>query len=71
MPPARPKIRILLVEDSPTDARLVQSMAERAPNITLEITWVSTLQKALERLRIPNIDLILLDLMLPDSPAQE
>ncbi len=71
MPPSPTKIRVLLVEDSPTDARLVQSMAERAPNITLEITWVSTLQKALERLRIPNIDLILLDLMLPDSPAQE
>lgn len=46
-------------------------MAERAPNVQLDITWVSTLQQALERLRVPSIDLILLDLMLPDSPAQE
>jgi signal transduction histidine kinase len=67
---AKPRIRVLLVEDSPTDARLVQSMAERAQNVTLEITWVSTLKQALERLQLANIDLILLDLMLPDSPAQ-
>lgn len=66
-----PRIRVLLVEDNPTDARLVQAMAERAPNVELEVTWVSTFRQALERLQDGNIDLVLLDLMLPDSPAHE
>jgi signal transduction histidine kinase len=71
MSPTRPLFRALLVEDSPTDARLVQSIAARAPTVQFEMAWVQTLQDALTRLALGDIDLVFLDLTLPDSGPEE
>lgn len=54
--------RILLVEDEPEIARLVQFKLEREG---LGVTWVDDGQKALERAQHEPFDLILLDGMMP------
>jgi two-component system, NarL family, sensor kinase len=65
MPPK--PARILLVEDNPGDARLVREMLAEAKGESFAIDWVSSLAEALERLAQGGIDLVLLDLGLPDS----
>ncbi len=60
-------LRILLVEDNPRDADLLQEMLATV-DASLEIRHVERLQQALQRLRqAAPIDVILLDLLLPDS----
>ncbi len=60
-------LRILLVEDNPRDADLLQEMLATV-DASLEIRHVERLQQALQRLRQATpIDVILLDLLLPDS----
>lgn len=61
MNPKKPKV--LLVEDSPVQARLVTEFASSA----LDIEWVDRLSAALARLAGGGIDAVLLDLSLPDS----
>ena len=63
-------IKILLVEDNPGDARLVQDMLADAKNIEFSVDWKQTLGSALERLGTNDLDAILLDLGLPDSPQR-
>ena len=60
-------INILLVEDNPGDARLIQfTLAEGDPG-RFELTHVSALSEALEYLAESDVDVVLLDLSLPDS----
>ena len=59
-------IRVLLVEDDPDDAWLVQRMMA-ADGEALHFTHVDTLKAARDRLAIDEFDVILLDLSLPDS----
>lgn len=61
-------LHILLVEDTPTDARLIQATL-RPPSF--EITHVERLSDALAVLRSGHVDVVLLDLMLPDSSGAE
>jgi PAS domain S-box-containing protein len=65
MKPAATKI--LLVEDNPGDAHLIREMLRKADHDSFEIEWVPRLAPALERLAQGEIDLVLLDLGLPDS----
>lgn len=59
-------LQILLVEDNPADVRLMQEMlSETAVPFSLAIA--NSLATALERLREGGIDVLLLDLGLPDS----
>ncbi len=58
---------ILLVEDNPGDARLVREMLAEAGGDSFAVDWVSSLSEALEHLARGGIDLVLLDLGLPDS----
>lgn len=58
---------ILLVEDNPGDARLVREMLAEAGDGSFAVDWVSSLSEALEHLARGGIDLVLLDLGLPDS----
>ena len=58
-------LSVLLVEDNPGDARLLQELLRSAP--TVRVAWVETLATALARLAEPGVDLVLLDLGLPDS----
>ncbi len=59
--------RILLVEDNPGDARLIREMLAEAEDASFEIDWVSQLSAGLEKLGRGEIDVVLLDLGLPDS----
>jgi PAS domain S-box-containing protein len=63
----RNRLKILLVEDNPGDARLIREMLGEAEAAGFEIDWVSRLSAALEKLSRDEIDLVLLDLGLPDS----
>lgn len=61
-------MRILVVEDSPTQSMSIRISLERRGN---DVDCVDTLAKAIERLKQPGIDVILLDLSLPDSMGIE
>jgi len=61
-------LQILLVEDTPADARLIRAIL-RSPSF--EITHVERLSDALAVLRSRQTDVILLDLNLPDSRGAE
>jgi PAS domain S-box-containing protein len=58
---------VLLVEDGVLEARLVERLLEHAGPGLFCVTHVTTLTKALLVLRQPDIDVVLLDLNLPDS----
>ncbi len=62
-------IRVLLVEDSATEARLVQGiLAQAAPHAGhFSVEWTDSLSASLERLDQGGFDAVLLDLVLPDS----
>ncbi|WP_049559696.1 response regulator [Limnoraphis robusta] len=61
-------IKILLVEDNPGDAFLIQeSLKKRHTTMHFKVTQVEGLQEAFLSLDQQNFDIILLDLFLPDS----
>jgi two-component system cell cycle sensor histidine kinase/response regulator CckA len=60
-------MKILLVEDNPGDARLLQEMMKEADAVQYELTWADLLDKALKLLGEKPFDLVLLDLGLPGS----
>lgn len=61
-------IKVLLIEDSAGDARLLQVLLEEeVEKGSVEIERVSWLAAALERLQTGTIDVVLADLSLPDS----
>ncbi len=65
------KLHILLVEDNPADARLVQLALEGAGEHGLEITHVERLSKAIDALDTGDFDGALLDMSLPDATGME
>ncbi|MGZ4916766.1 MAG: ATP-binding protein [Halobacteriota archaeon] len=65
-PDAKP-INVLLIEDNPTDVRLVQELLSGTPSDHFAIISASTLGQGLEHLSSDHVDVILLDLGLPDS----
>ena len=60
-------LRILVVEDNPADADFVHEMLTPTGSVNYQIESVSRLAEALTRLESKGIDLVLLDLGLPDS----
>jgi diguanylate cyclase (GGDEF)-like protein len=60
-------IRILLIEDNPGDAHLIEQMLEQAQGLEFTLTWVDNLTDGLAHLRTTPTDLLLLDLGLPES----
>jgi len=60
-------IKVLLVEDNPGDARLLEEDLRDVPGQEFELTHVERLEEASERLREEEYDVVLLDLSLPDS----
>jgi signal transduction histidine kinase len=62
-----PKIKVLVVEDNPDDAWLVQEMLKAKGDGQFELFPVTTLSDAQDHLRRESFDLILLDFNLPDS----
>jgi PAS domain S-box-containing protein len=64
--PSEP-IKVLLVEDNPGDARLLQLTLSEVTSAHFDLTCVGLLQKAMENLSADPFDAVLLDLSLPDS----
>ena len=60
-------VNILIIEDNPGDARLVQEALNGASNPAYRVEFADTLTTGLARLADGGIDAILLDLGLPDS----
>lgn len=58
---------VLLIEDEPDDARLIQEALGDLPDSKFRVEWVDRLGDAVERLNAGVFDVILLDLTLPDS----
>ena len=62
-------LTILLVEDNPVDARLMQVLLTKAGGPACQILHAGSLSTALARLLSADADLVLLDLELPDSTS--
>ena len=61
------KLKILLIEDDPGDAHLIRKMLIESKIACFELEHFDRLSTGLEHLAQMEIDLILLDLNLPDS----
>ncbi len=66
-------IRVLLIEDNPGDARLIQEMLKTVANVNMRFEHASTLHEGLQYVGDPEkpLDAVLLDLGLPDSQGFE
>ena len=61
------RVRLLLIEDNPSDARLIEVMLEHASSGLFDIEHVERLSDGLNRLERGDINVVLSDLSLPDS----
>ena len=66
-------VRVLLIEDNPQDVRLIVTMLAEAAGLGLnyELHCASSLAEGVDRLRAGGVDVILLDLGLPESIGLE
>src|ERR1041385_8689520 len=64
-------IRVLLIEDNPGDARLIQLMLREAGAGLFSAEHVDRLEQGIERLGRGDVDIVLVDLSLPDSQGLE
>ena len=60
-------LRVLLVEDQPADAQLVNDLLEESEDVRIEVDHVTRLDSAVDRMGDENFELVLLDLSLPDG----
>ncbi len=65
-PVARP-LRVLLVEEDPENLDELRDAFATTGQGKLQLEWVEELSQALERLSLGGVDVVLLDLHLPDS----
>src|ERR1035437_10065266 len=63
----QPVFEILLIEDNPGDAELVKDTLANAGDAVFRVHWAQALLPGLDRLARGDIDLVLLDVSLPDS----
>ncbi len=66
-PIAGDPITVLLVEDHPGDARLVREALRDARSLQFRVVHVTTLAAGIAHLRGADVDVVLLDLSLPDG----
>jgi len=60
-------LQVLLIEDNPADARMIAGMLAQAKGWECTLTWVSDLSAGQDRLLGGGVDVVLLDLGLPES----
>ncbi len=60
-------VRVLLIEDNPPDARLIREMLVESGDVRFDLECADRLSTGLEHLAKGGIDVILLDLSLPDA----
>ena len=60
-------LRLLLVEDNPGDARLLQEELKEVASARFEVRHVTRMAEALAAVGEPGLDVVLLDLSLPDG----
>ena len=65
------QLRVLLVEDNPGDARLIQEQLNESKLAFVDLKHAKTLAEAMQYLGTQTIDAIILDLSLPDSVGLE
>jgi|SRR5271157_390649 len=64
-------IKVLMIEDDPDDAKLIQYMLMEAKNYTFQVELFDRVSTGVARLDEEHFDIILLDLHLPDSYGLE
>ena len=64
---SNPPIKVLLIEDDPADAELLQELLSGEKNPAFQVECASRLSEGLARLTTGGIDVVLLDISLPDS----
>ncbi len=62
---------VLLIEDNPGDARYIRELLAEGTAGSFKLDHADRLSRSLERLRAPGVDVVLLDLLLPDSTGLE
>ena len=67
MPQENKPLKILLIEDSPGDAYMIRGLLAEVENTPFDLECADRLSTGLERLDRGGIDVVLLDLVLPDS----
>jgi len=64
-------VRVLLIEDNPGDARLIRELLADTNNVPFDLRCANRLLTGVEVLGEGGIDVVLLDLSLPDSSGLE
>jgi DNA-binding response OmpR family regulator len=62
---------VLLIEDNPADARLILEALSAEIDTPFRVEWVTQLSAGLERLSREGVDVVMLDLSLPDVQGIE
>ena len=62
---------VLLIEDDPADARLILEALSAEIDSPFRVEWVTLLSAGLERLSKEGVDVVMLDLSLPDAQGIE
>jgi signal transduction histidine kinase len=65
------KIKILLIEDNKGDARLIHELLKEIQYFGYTLEWRENLSAGIQAMQKTNLDLLLLDLTLPDSQGLE
>ncbi len=60
-------VRVLLVEDNPGDARLIREALRETKGVDFTLAVAETLAAGLQRVAAADVDIVLLDLSLPDA----
>ncbi|PSN13381.1 hybrid sensor histidine kinase/response regulator [filamentous cyanobacterium CCT1] len=60
-------IRVLLIEDNPGDRRLLQELLREAISVPIQLDYAGSLSQGIQQLKETPVDIVLLDLFLPDS----
>ena len=64
-------IKVLLIEDNPVHTRLIEKLLAKASGNDFDVTSADRLSVGLENLAEGEFDVVLLDLVLPDSQELE